>query len=177
VCSGHNCAGSFLDLDDNVHDNTHHAQRYMYGFQTLASVYQAAAVQVSATAAVTLGSTTLTPAAGSDIFIVFQGFICNYEPNTVTLDCVVDFWIEVGGTQRTAKWPLTVMVADAFPQPFTLPLASGGIGDTAFWAAAKTTAQAVTIRAQRQANADANGLTVAITNRAFSMLMLTRDIP
>lgn len=160
------------------HDNTDHTNQYLDGFQPVGSLYAAADQAVSAAAVVTLATMTLNVSAGNVSYFIPLGAILNYRPGTILVPGIVDVWVDVGGTQRSAKFPVYVDPAQLQRIPLTLPLAINSLGNLTYWSGAHGAgAYVVSLKAQRRASADPPGSTVLCSDVAFVVVLITNDIP
>lgn len=161
-----------------VHDNTQHANTYIRSISAAASAFAAADIAVDATGPVTLVTVNAGIAAGDSGFILWNGFACNFRPGTITVDAIMDVWVEVGGIQRTAKFPVYCAVAIPTKLALTMPLLSRGGGDLSFWLTAKAAgAYTFVVRAQRQVSADPNANTILVSDKGASVVLNLTDVP
>lgn len=127
-----------------THGNTSHSPTMLsYFLPILGPFYNSGDVTVTdaATTLVTTGS------MGADRWnIPFMGI--NFRSNVVQ-QVTMDVWIEVDGTQRTAKFPVGVE-KDAPKRPFLYTIASRNIFDLGFWQAKFTSNQTIALMGQVQ---------------------------
>src|SRR5574341_1078903 len=133
---------AFQNRNMEVHDNTFHSNRYLHIFLEVASNYNAADIFVDATAAVSIASASITMSATESGYFPFLNAVLQYRPDNITINALVDFWIEVdigaGFVQRSAKYPITVDLTHPTKRPFTMPFIPRNAADTAFWVTSRT---------------------------------------
>ncbi len=90
-----------------VHDNTQHSQPYVNNFLLASTLYDSADLTVDASASVALAGATLSALAGAQFRIAPFGGI-NIRPGTNAEPVVLLVWWDVGGTRRSAQYPVVV---------------------------------------------------------------------
>lgn len=163
----------------SLHDNTHHSQRYIHSFQTVGDLYNVADVNVDAQADVVLASASISPNAASQIFLIPLSSSFNFRTGDTLFQAILDIWFDVDGTQRSAKFPLYIDTTLATRVPFTCPLIYRDFSDLSYWSSVKAggVTYTINVKARRRPSADTAARFVTVSDKGFTMVFLTRDIP
>lgn len=153
------------------HDNTDHSRRYLELFNQATGFYVAADVTVDGLADYVLDTVTLSPPAGIELVGGNMVLSCNVRLGTAPANDIVDVWWDIGGTQRSRKFPVTVRDTIKSVLCLNVPLA---IGDVGTWNAFSSSTLIITVKARRQV-ADAD--IVLISDRTATGGLIRRDIP
>lgn len=159
------------------HDNTNHFFNYLFSLQVNGMLYAAADVNVTEAAVVSLASVALTPGTNQAYYALPFGYFANIRPGTIVADSIVDVWVRVDGTQRSAKVPVYVPIAAPARIPFTLPLVPGTVGHVVYWFTQKIAAITIEIVAQRRNDANPAGSTIIFSEQGGSIVQAALDRP
>lgn len=152
-----------------IHGNPNHSLAYT-DIVFLSGPYLAAAdVTVGSAASVTLATVNFTPTGTRQEYIFpMAGF--NFRPDAGnTANRRLDVWLEdAAGTQRSAKFPITVVLADP-KRPFTFNLAFHNSLDIGFWQAPKISSTTITLKGQMDVE------TALCSDRFLTLLRFSRQ--
>jgi hypothetical protein len=160
------------------HRNTNHSNRYLDLLAPVAANYNAADQNVDATGPVTIATAPITIAAGLEDYLIPLGLVISVRAGTITVQGILDVWFDVGGVQRSAKYPLYINQTDLTRKPFNAGLILGSVADLTYWKLIKAPGTyTINVIAQRRASADPAAATIIVSDTGYTLMRLERDIP